>query len=76
MTTPAFLRRPLLLASSFLLLLGVVFSWIQVTFYGYIDENDVLRDSWFLPLGAIAIMLGLSGFFFLAIKTAVRVARR
>ncbi|MEL6937894.1 MAG: hypothetical protein AAFO84_01740 [Cyanobacteria bacterium J06598_1] len=44
--------------------------------YGYLDENDVLQDSLFLPLGAIAIMLGLAGFFFLAIKAAVRIARR
>lgn len=76
MAKSAFLRKPLLLASSFLLLLGVVFMWIQNTFYGYVDENGVLQDSLFLPLGAIAIMLGLAGFFFLAIKAAVQIVRR
>lgn len=75
MTTPALLRKPLLLASSFLLVLGIVFMWIQNTFYGYIDENNVLQDSLFLPLGALSIMLGLAGFFFLATKVAVRIVR-
>ena len=44
--------------SLILLTLGLVFLIIQNTFYGYIDENNVLRDSIFLPLGIMLSILG------------------
>ncbi len=40
---------------------------IQNRFYGYIDENGVLRDSLFLPLSAIGILAGVAGLIFTAI---------
>ncbi len=46
------------MASLFFLALGTISSVIQNTFYGYIDENGILRDSLFLPLGVISLFLG------------------
>ena len=48
--------------SLILLTLGLVSLLIQNTFYGYIDENNVLRDSMFLPLGMMFSVLGSVGF--------------
>ncbi len=42
----------------FLLLLGVIFFVIQNIFYGYMDENGILHDSFFLPLSIISLFLG------------------
>ncbi len=46
------------MASLFFLALGVVSFVIQNIFYGYIDENGILRDSFFLPLSVISLFLG------------------
>ncbi len=46
------------MASLFFLVLGIVSFVIQNTFYGYIDENGILRDSFFLPLSVISLFLG------------------
>ena len=66
------LKKPLLTISTLSLLLGSVFVWIQNTFYGYLDENNVIQDSLFLPLGMLGVFLGLGGLFFVAIKAVVR----
>lgn len=69
------LRRPLLAASAALLVVGAIFMWIQNTFYGYLDNNNVIQDSLFLPLGAISVILGLMGLCFILIKATVRTLR-
>jgi hypothetical protein len=43
--------------SLFFLVLAVVSFFIQNTFYGYIDKNGILRDSIFLPLSFISLLL-------------------
>ena len=40
------------------LAIGLAFGAIQNRYYGYIDASGVLHDSLFLPLGAIAMVLG------------------
>ncbi len=45
------------MASLFFLVLGIVSFFIQNIFYGYIDENGILRDSLFLPLSVISLFL-------------------
>ena len=46
------------LVPTIFLLVGVLFLCIQYTAYGYVDENGVLRDSIFLPLGALSMLMG------------------
>ena len=40
------------------LIIGITSTIIQNTFYGYVDENGILQDSIFLPLGAFATLIG------------------
>jgi hypothetical protein len=40
------------------LLAGVVSGVLERTFYGYVDENNLLQESFFLPLAFILIFLG------------------
>ena len=40
------------------LMAGVASGVLERTFYGYIDENNVLQESFFLPLAFILIFLG------------------
>jgi hypothetical protein len=40
------------------LIAGVVSGILERTFYGYVDENNVLQESFFLPLAFILIFLG------------------
>ncbi|WP_366928010.1 DUF3955 domain-containing protein [Sulfurovum sp.] len=49
--------------SLLLLVLGLISFFIQNTFYGYIDKNNVLQDSILLPLGFLLFILGLVGLF-------------
>ena len=37
---------------------GVVSGILEQIFYGYVDENNVLQESFFLPLAFILIFLG------------------
>lgn len=44
------------------IVVGVLSLLVQNTFYGYIDNDGVLRDSIFLPVGAFSLLLGLLAF--------------
>ena len=46
------LKSKILLASLFLLVLGVTSLFIESTFYQYLDEDGVLHESFFCPLDA------------------------
>ena len=48
--------------------MGIAFGYFENTFYQYIDENDVLIESWFMPLSFLCIFLGSLGVFFVAVK--------
>jgi len=37
---------------------GMVSGVLEKTFYGYVDENNVLQESFFLPLAFILIFSG------------------
>lgn len=54
--------------SFIVLIMGIVFGFLENTFYQYIDENNVLIESWFMPLSFICIFFGSLGLFFVAIK--------
>lgn len=49
------------LISLFLLFLGVLSLAMENIFYGYIAENGVLQESFFLPLGSVSFLLGVAG---------------
>ncbi len=36
---------------------GVASGVLEKTFYGYVDENNVLQESFFLPLAFILILI-------------------
>ena len=40
------------------LMAGVASGLLEKTFYGYVDENNVVQESFFLPLAFILIFLG------------------
>ncbi len=43
-----------------MIVVGSILLVIQNMFYGYVDANGVLRDSLFLPVGVITLMIGVS----------------
>ena len=62
--------------SFILLAMGLVFGYIENTFYQYIDENGVLIESWFMPLSFLCIFLGGMGLLFIVFKTIWLVIKR
>ena len=62
------LKNKFLWVNIFLCITGFIFLILESTFYQYIDENNVLQESLFLPLGFIFLFIGLLGFIFLMLK--------
>jgi hypothetical protein len=54
------------------LMAGLVSGVLEKTFYGYVDENNVLRESFFLPMAFILVFLG-GGLLVIAIARSVGV---
>jgi len=79
MTTPPFgqkvpvvrkvLKSKMFRASLILLVLGVTFVLLENTFYQYLDDDGVLHESFFLPLGCLSLIAGGLGLLITAIKT-------
>lgn len=61
--------------SSILIATGLVFGYLEMTFYQYIDQNGVLVESWFLPLSFLFVFIGAAGLLGVALK-AIRLALR
>lgn len=53
------MTKKLFIASAVLFLIGLVFGWIQNSYYGYVDAEGILRDSLFLPLSVFSLLLGV-----------------
>ena len=49
------------LVSLFFLFLGILFLAMENIFYGYIDQDGVLQESFFLPIGTLSLLLGVAG---------------
>lgn len=62
------LRNKVFIISILFFIVGVVFIILENTFYQYLDENSVLQESFFLPLGFLFIFIGFLGFIFLILK--------
>jgi hypothetical protein len=50
------------LVSLLFLFVGVLSLGMENIFYGHIDQNGVLQESFFLPLGSFSLILGVVGF--------------
>ena len=72
---PKLVSKPLV-AGLVLLLVGGVFVWLENTFYQYLDEDGVLHESMFLPLGALFILIGIVMLFFAAAGTIIAAIRQ
>ena len=62
------MKNKFFICSIIFFILGIVFIILENTFYQYIDENNVLQESLFMPLGFIFLFIGLLGFIFLMLK--------
>lgn len=51
-------KNKLLLISTVLLVIGVISLILENTFYQYVDENGLVYESLFLPLGTFSVVLG------------------
>jgi hypothetical protein len=47
--------------------LGFIFLFLENTFYQYLDEDGVLHESFFLPLGCLSLIFGGVGLLITAI---------
>ena len=82
MTTPPFgqkvpvvrkvLKSKMFRASLILLVLGVTFVLLENTFYQYLDDDGVLHESFFLPLGCLSLIAGGLGLLITVIKIGWR----
>jgi hypothetical protein len=41
------------------IILGLISGYMQNTYYGYVDAEGVLHDSFFLPLSVLLLILGV-----------------
>lgn len=64
------MKSKLLWFSSILLIMGIAFGYFENSFYQYIDENDVLVESWFMPLSILCVCIGSLGVFCVVVKAA------
>ena len=65
-----------LVVSLMLLLIGITFIVLENTFYQYVDENGVLHESLFLPLGTISVLIAGIGLVFVLAKSFMRMRRK
>jgi hypothetical protein len=65
------MKNKLFWFSLILLVTGIIFGNIENTYYQYLDNNNVLIESWFMPLSILFIFLGTLGLLFIAIKASL-----
>ena len=53
------LSNKIFILSLLLLALGIFSLMIEHTFYQFVDQNGILHESMFLPLGTISIAIGV-----------------
>lgn len=61
-------KNKMIVTSLLLLFLGAAFLLLENVFYQYIDEDGLLHESFFMPLGFLSIFLGLSFLLVIAIR--------
>ena len=54
------IKTKLFLVGLFFLLLGILSLAMENIFYGDIDQDGVLQESFFLPLGSISVIMGVA----------------
>ena len=72
---PKLVSKPLVAGLVFLLM-GGAFVWLENTFYQYLDEDGVLHESMFLPLGALFILIGIVMLIFAVAGKTIAVIRQ
>ncbi|MGJ8686472.1 MAG: DUF3955 domain-containing protein [Spongiibacteraceae bacterium] len=71
------MKHKLLFFGLFFVSIGVAFAVLENTFYQYVDENDMLHESAFMPLGVFFVIIGLLMLLvFFAVKLAVLIKAR
>lgn len=60
MKTRKFFNRLAILSAGFFVV-GVILLIVENIFYQYVDENGVLHESMFLPLGTLFLIVGVVG---------------
>ncbi len=56
-----FIKTKSVSLSLFFVLLGTLVLVMENIFYGYIDQNGFLQESYFLPMGSASFLLGVMG---------------
>ena len=72
---PKLVSKPLVAGLVFLLM-GGAFVWLENTFYQYLDEDGVLHESFFLPLGTLFVLIGIVVLFFAATGKIISAIRQ
>ena len=70
------LQSKIFWSSLILLVLGFTFLFLENTFYQYLDEDGVLHESFFLPLGCLSLISGGLGLLVTGIKLIWTYLRR
>ena len=61
-------KNTMIITSLLFLFLGITFLLLENVFYQYIDEEGILHESFFLPLGFLSFFLGLTFLLVIAIR--------
>ncbi len=64
-------KSPMIITSGLLLFIGFSFIALENIFYQYIDEDGVLHESLFMPLGFISLLLSLVFLLAVTIKKLI-----
>ncbi|MCP4550830.1 MAG: DUF3955 domain-containing protein [Bacteroidetes bacterium] len=66
------MKYKVLFSGLFFLFAGIVFLFLENTFYQYIDVEGFLHESLFLPLGVFSLIIGSLLLFIFIIKILKR----
>ncbi|RXJ98501.1 hypothetical protein CRV02_13500 [Arcobacter sp. CECT 8989] len=62
-------KNKLLLFSVNLFTIGIIFLYLETNFYQFVDHNNFLQESWFMPLGLFSLIFGALGLLLVFVKT-------
>jgi len=69
------MKHKLFYSGLLFILCGAIFVFLENAFYQYVDENGLLHESLFMPLGAIAVVIGLLLLFILSAMKLAKLIR-
>ncbi len=66
------MKSKFLIYSLVIFFIGFIFLILENSFYQFIDENGILHESYFMPLGFLFLFVGILGIIFYILKSLLK----